>query len=242
MFDGRAVAFRLPGGNPALSAVVVNGDSFAAVDGREKAVYLYSVQGKLLEAFPTVRAYETIVKMGNTGYLALPRCVCRRFSYRVYVLNCAFEEVGCLDLQVLEEGDCETLMDLFYTEEGEILGAFRYGLRSFDSAGNQTSCEKDRSSRFLYNVARNGALTALHRRLEWGDGVTVSWEGESVTGILSCRLALRDLLPWGEDGFYGLFGYRYQYNYLLPVYKDGRLCLPEETALLDFLQNIPPCS
>lgn len=241
MFDGKTVAFLMPGGTPALSASPAGGDSFAAVDGREKAVYTFSAGGRLLEAFPTIRPYETITQMGDTGYLALPRCICRRFSGRVYVLNKCFEEIGSLDL-LPEDEDCEQVMDLFYTEEGNILAVYQSSLRSFDTAGNQIAVAHDRYSRYLYNVARNGGYTALHRRVNWGDAVTVSREGESMTGMLSGRLALRDLLPWGTEGFYGLFGFRYRYNYLLPIFQGGRLCLPEAEGLLEILQNMPPCS
>lgn len=240
MFDGKTVAFRLPCGTPALS-VVLTGDGFGAVDGRESGVYLFSNCGRFLEIIPTARAYGTITKMGDGGYLALPRCSCRRFSNRVYFLNAGFEEVGSLDLQG-EEEDCGELTDVFYTEGCEILATFRNSLKVFDLTGSQQDVMTDTSSRYLFNVAEAGGLTAVHHRRRWGDMLTVASEAGSETAGICGRLVLRDLIP-GEAGvFYGLFGYRYQYNYLLPVYADGRIILPGEEDLPAFLQNVTPCS
>ncbi len=240
MFDGKTVAFRLPCGTPALSAILT-GDCLGAVDGRENAVYMFSSCGRFSEAIPTARAYGTITRMGDGGYLALPRCTCRRFSNRVYVLNGAFEEIGSLDLQG-EEEDCGELTDVFYTEEREILATFRNSLKVFDLTGSLQEVMTDTTSRYLFNVATNGGLTAVHHRRRWGDMLTVASKADTQTAGICGRLVLRDLIPGGSGVFYGLFGYRYQYNYLLPVYANGRILLPGDEDLPEFLQNVAPCS
>lgn len=241
MFDGKTIAFRLPCETPAFSVALTGEEGFAAVDGREKGLYLFSARGQFLEAVSTTRAYDVITRAGENGYLALPRCTCRRYFNRVYFLNKAFEEVGSLDLS-WEDEDCGELTDVYFTEDCEIMATFKNSLRVYDLTGKQTDEMRDPSSRYLFNIATNGDLTAVHHRRRWGDMLTVASPANTQTGAICGRLVLRDLLPGGEGVFYGLFGYRYQYNYLLPVYADGRIVLPGEDELFTFLQNVTPCS
>ena len=241
MLDGKTIAFRLPCGTPAFSVACRGNEGFAAVDGRENAVYLFSCCGAFLETIHTARAYEVLTEMGDLGYLALPRCICRRFSNRVYLLNGRFEEVGSLELSG-ECEDCGELNDVFFTEDGEIMAIFKNSLRVYDLTGKEIDRMTDPASRMLFNVATNKELTAVHHRRRWGDLLTVAAENDSQIKAICGRLVLRDLIPGGEGVFYGLFGYRYQYNYLLPVYVDGRMVLPSEDELFTFLQNVTPCS
>ncbi len=241
MFDGKTVAFRLPCETPAFSVVLTGEEGFAAIDRREKAVYLFSARGQFLEAVSTTRAYDVITRAGENGYLALPRCACRRYSNRIYFLNKAFEEVGSLDLP-WEDEDCGELTDVYFTEDCEIMATFKNSLRVYDLMGKQTDEMNDPSSRYLFNVATNEELTAVHHRRRWEDMLTVASPTNTQTGAICGRLVLRDLIAAKEGVFYGLFGFRYRYNYLLPVYSNGRIILPSEDELFTFLQNVTPCS
>ena len=241
MFDGKTVAFRLPGGTPALSVSTINCEKFAAVDGRECVVYVYSSCGRFLETRPTARAYGVLTAMGENGYLALAHCSCRRFANRVYFLNRDFEEVGSFDLESCFE-ELGELSDVFYTEDGEIYAAIKHTLKIFNGTGSNTAEFTNPGCGRIYNVATNGNMTAIHHRGYWGDVLTVSSDRDSYASAVCGQTVLRDLLPTETDAFYGLFGFRYQYNYLMPIYAEGRIILPEQNDLLRFLQNITPCS
>ena len=240
MLKGNPIAFCLPVEAPAFSVAKVDSDHFVATDGRERVLYLFSSQGKFTEGIPTPRVYETVTPMGDKGYLALARCNCRRFANRAYVLNRDFEEIGCMDLSA--EDPCEALIDIYCETDGTILAAYENSLRRVSPCDNRQEFMRNNICVPIFHVASGNEFIAVHHRSRRGDLLTVRTAEKTISGSVSGRLVLRDLIPLENGMLYGLFGFRYRYNYLLQVYVDGKITLPAEEDLLCFLQNITPRS
>lgn len=249
MFDQNIIAFRLPSGLPATSVSTVGTDTFAAVDGQEKAVYLFSDSGMFLETYETVRPYVKIAFSSAGAYLALSDCNCRCDSRRVYLLNCRFEEIGSVDLQPSADASCEDvaeLMDITPIETDgrtEIHAAFRHSVRSFDLSGRQTDTVLPEDRRRLHlHYAASGTVRALHFRKNETEFVNLADQGASYLSVVPDALILRDLVPYASHDLYGLFGYRYLYNYLLPIYLNCTFLLHTNAEPEHILQNIRACS
>lgn len=252
------VAFRLPSGLPAVSAARIENRTtncpagsggFAAVDGQENAVYLFTESGIFTESAETVRPYETIrrsVASSAAGtYLASSRCTTRN---RVYLLNCRFEEIGSIDLKT-ENGSCEDtgcLMDLSPASEGaeaRIYATFRRTVRAFDYSGEQLHIPlRGENGRENLHYAISGPARALHFRRNGTEFVNIAELGAAYLGIVPSDLRLRGFLPSGVHDLYGLFGYRYLYNYLIPLYRNGVFLLPANGEIDWILQSLCTCS
>lgn len=257
MSEPNVIAFRLPCGLPAVSATRTDetvsncpagNGGFAAVDGKKNAVYLFNSDGVFTEAVETVRPYETIrrsVTAPTAGtYLASSRCPARN---RVYLLNCRFEEVGSIDLQT-EDDNCEDtgcLMDLSPASEGgeaRIYATFRRSVRIFDYNGEQTGrALRPENGRLNLHYAISGPVRALHFRKNQTEFVNIAELGAVFLGIVPSNLVLRGFLPSGVHDLYGLFGYRYLYNYLIPLYRNGAFLLPANGEIDHILQSICAC-
>ncbi len=250
----KTVAFRLPCGLPAVSATFLEDGSFAAVSGQDPAVYLFSPNGSFCKACETVRPYAGLHRSTTDPtdgtYLATSHCT---QNNRVYLLNCRFEEFGSIDLRPTE-GDCADvgeLMDAFpYTELSEegclrarIHAAFRQSVRVFDYGGKQQSVIlPPDGEELLLHYAISGAAQALHYQRDQTEFINLAEAGDVYLGIVPNELRMRGFLPIGLHDFYGLFGYRYFYNYLVPIYQCGRFLLPSVLDTERILQNIRPCS
>lgn len=249
----KTIAFRLPCGLPAVSATFLDDGTFAAVDGQECTVYLFSPDGHFCTAYETVRPYTGLQRSTtdptNGTYLALTHCAKRN---RVYLLNCRFEEFGSVDLDP-EEGDCADigeLMDAFpYTElsdcryQARIHAAFRQSVRVFDYSGKEQSVIlPPDENELLLHYAISGAAQALHYRRDNTEFINLAEAGEVFLGVVPNELRMRGFLPSGLHDVYGLFGYRYLYNYLVPIYQCGHFLLPSVLDTERILQNIRPCS
>lgn len=253
MPEQNVIAFSLPSRLPALSATQTAEDStgcaassggFAAVDGQKHAVYLFNEGGAFIEAVETVRPYDTIRRSTTDGtYLASSRCPTRN---RVYLLNCRFEEIGSIDLQT--DGDCEDtgcLMDLSPSSEGgeaRIYATFRKTVRFFDYSGEQLRVAlRGENGRENLHYAVSGPARALHFRKNGTEFVNIAELGAVYLGIIPSELRLRGFLPSGVHDLYGLFGYRYLYNYLIPLYQNGVFLLPANGEIDRILQSLRSC-
>lgn len=249
MLDQRIVAFRLPSGLPALAAAEAENHGFAAVDGQEKAVYVFSAAGVFQQAYETVRPYEQLHRSSVSPtagtYLATGRCPCGR---RIYLLNCRFEEMGSIDVHPYPDCDCEDvgeIMDAFPTAENDsarIHVAFRRSVREFDYNGTQLRMVSPaEEGRLNLHYAISGPAHALHFRKKDTEFINLAELGAVYLGTLPDSMILRGFLPRGFHDLYGVFGYRYLYNYLLPIYQNGQLVLPSGSDMEHILQNLCPC-
>ena len=248
------LAFRLPSNLPALSAARIDDTAtdcpagaggFAAVDGQKNAVYLFTSGGVFTESVETVRPYDTICQSATGGtYLAGSRCPTRN---RAYLLNCRFEEIGSIDLQA-EGNDCEDtgcLMDLSPASEGgeaRIYATFRKTVRLFDYGGEQLRIAlRGEKGRENLHYAVSGPARALHFRKNGTEFVNIAEMGAAYLGIVPSELRLRGFLPSGVHDLYGLFGYRYLYNYLIPLYRNGVFLLPANGEIDRILRSLCSC-
>lgn len=248
MPEQSVIAFRLPSGLPALSATRTEDaedDGFAAVDGQKNAVYLFTSGGAFTESVETVRPYHTVCRSATAGtYLASSRCSTRN---RVYLLNCRFEEMGSIDLQT-GDGNCEDtgcLMDLSPASEGgeaRIYATFRKTVRLFDYNGEQLRVVlRGESGRENLHYSVSGPARALHFRKNGTEFVNIAELGAAYLGIVPSDLRLRGFLPSGVHDLYGLFGYRYLYNYLIPLYQNGVFLLPANGEIDRILRSLRSC-
>lgn len=249
MPEQSVIAFRLPSGLPALSATRtedVEADGFAAVDGQKNAVYLFTSGGIFTGSVETVRPYDTICPSATAGtYLASSRCPMRN---RVYLLNCRFEEMGSIDLQTEGNdcGDTGCLMDLSPESEGgeaRMYATFRKTVRLFDYSGEQLRVTlRGENGRENLHYASSGPARALHFRKNGTEFINIAELGAAYLGIVPSALRLRGFLPSGVHDLYGLFGYRYFYNYLIPLYRNGVFLFPANGEIDRILRSLRSCS
>lgn len=254
MPEQSVIAFRLPSNLPALSATrteytetdcTAERSGFAAIDGRKNAVYLFNGDGALTGSVETVRPYDTVCPAATAGaYLASSRCPARN---RVYLLNCRFEEIGSIDL-LTEDNGCEDtgcLMDLSPASEGgeaRIYATFRKTVRLFDYSGEQLRVAvRGENGRENLHYAVSGPARALHFRKSGTEFVNIAELGAAYLGIIPSALRLRGFLPSGVHDLYGLFGYRYLYNYLIPLYRNGVFLLPANGEIDRILRSLRSC-
>ena len=145
-------------------------------------------------------------------------------------------------MELSSEDPCEALIDIYCETDGTILAAYENSSRRFSPCDNRQEIMRSNIDFPIYHVASGNEFIAVHHRSRWGDLLTVRTAEKTISGSVSGRLVLRDLIPLENGTLYGLFGFRYRYNYLLPVYVDGKITLPAEEDLLCFLQNISPRS
>ncbi len=249
MLEQKTIAFRLPSGFPAVSVTPAETDTFAATDAQEKAIYLFSATGVFLESFETIRPYEKLQRSvtGPTAgtYLATGQCNCGR---RVFLLNCRFEEVGSIDLHPSSDSGCADigeLVDASPTSEGDaarIHAAFRQSVRIFDYNGQQLGIAiPPEDGRTNLHYAISGPVRALHFRRNQTEFVNIAEMGAVYLGVVPNSMVLRGFLPSGFHDLYGLFGYRYLYNYLIPIYLNSSFVLPVTGEMEHILQNIRSC-
>lgn len=244
MYEHKTIAFRMPSGMPAASVAILTDGTFAAVDGQTCEVALFSPDGTLLESICTTRAYRTL-RIGKEppteGLLfALGSC-CIGTPLRVYLLNCRFEEIGSFDLVTNEHACCADVAELMdIAPFGQTVHAtYRHSIRAhgFDGLQTEIILPTDRS-RVLLRYAVSGTARALAFCKNGMTFLNVSEIGAVYLGTTPDGLTVRDLVPHGLCDFYGLFGYRYLYNYLMPIYQNGAFCLPSDGSISTVLQSI----
>lgn len=247
MFDHKTVAFRMPSGLPAVSAAFLSDDAFAAVDGRTCEVSVFSDSGAFSESHCTARAYRAIrlstISPTEGIFFALGNC-CAGTPTRIYLLNCRFEEIGSLDLIADGTASCEDISELMDISPvgSELHATFRHSVRTHGLNGVQTAVilPTDRT-RLLLRYAVSGTARALVFCRNGTVFINVAEIGAVYLGTSPDGLSVRDLVPHGLGNIYGLFGYRYLYNYLMPIYRNGAFCLPSDGTVASVLQNIRAC-
>ncbi len=125
----------------------------------------------------------------------------------------------------------------------EVHATFRHSVRAHDLNGTQTDIIlPTERTRLLLLYAISGTARALAFCRNGMSFINVAEIGAVYLGTSPDGLSVRDLVPHGLGDFYGLFGYRYLYNYLMPIYKNGAFCLPSDGTMASVLRNIRPCT
>ncbi|MBQ3154807.1 MAG: hypothetical protein IJB88_06195 [Clostridia bacterium] len=244
MYEHKTIAFRMPCGMPAASVAILRDGGFAAVDGRTCEAAIFSPSGALQETVCTTRAYRALRLSKDPPteglFFALGSC-CIGTPARVYLLNCRFEEIGSFDLVTDGHACCADTAELTdITPVGHTVRAtYRHSIRAhgFDGLQTEIILPTDRS-RFLLRYAVSGTAQALAFCKNGMTFLNVSEIGAVYLGTSPDGLTVRDLVPHGLGDIYGLFGYRYLYNYLMPIYQNGAFCLPSDGGVSTVLQSI----
>ncbi len=248
MYERNTIAFRMPSGMPAASVAFLEDGTFAAVDGNTCEVSVFSGSGKYLESVCATRAYRSLrlcTDPPTEGIFFALGSGCTGTPTRVYLLNCRFEEIGSFDLIPQEGACCNDIGELAdLSPAGQtVYAAFRHSIRTHRLDGTQTELllKTDRSRR-LIRYAVSGTAKALAFCRHGMTFINVSEIGADFLGTAPDGLTVRDLVPYRPGDIWGLFGYRYLYNYLMPIYRNGAFCLPSDSGVSTVLQSFYSCN
>lgn len=246
MFDFIPLAFVLPNRLAAVSCVI-NDDKIVACDGITKCLFCFNKHGSLLEIKEAIRNYRKLhYDYINCRYLALSGDDNRR----VYFLNCCFDEVGSVDLNIDtsdEQNDDDTaeLMDASPdTRDGEsvIIATHRYSVRAYTINGVEIGFvrapdDTRLNMNFVYS-AQTEAFNYIRNNISF---VSIKSGTNTFTGSVPENFTLRTLISDGAGNVYGLFGFKYLYNYILPIFENGVFVLPATDEAGTIIGDISSC-
>lgn len=246
MNDLSPISFTLPNCLAAVSAAVKD-NTIVACDGITNCLFIYGINGSLCETKQAIRSYRKIhYDFTTCRYMALS-CTNRR---RVYFLNCCLDEVGSVDLDIDTTGaeneeDTMELMDASPdTRNGEsiIIATHRRSVRAYTINGVEIGFvrpidETRLNMNFVYSD-QTEAFNYIKNNIAF---VSIRNGANNYTGSVPDIFSLRTLISDGEGSVYGLFGYRYIYNYILPIYENGVFVLPSTEDAGTIIGNISSC-
>lgn len=246
MFDFVPISFVLPNRLAAVSCAV-NTDKIIACDGITNCLYCYDRKGRLLDVKEVIRNYRKLhYDFVNCRYLALSG----NDNRRVYFLNCCFDEVGSVDL-IIDDSDAEDAEDTAEimdaspdTRDGEnvIIATHRHSVRAYTINGVEIGFVRPiDESRLNMNFVYSGISEALNYIRDTISFVSVRNGTNIYAGSVPDTFSLRTLISDGEGAVYGLFGYRYLYNYILPIFENGVFVLPATDNAGTIISNISSC-
>lgn len=246
MFDFCPSSFVLPNRLTAVSAAV-NKDKIVACDGITSCLFCYNTHGMLLDIKECIRSYRKLhYDFANCRYLALSG----NNNRRVYFLNCCFDEVGSVDLIIddsddVDEEDTAELMDASpetKNEESIIIATHRRSVRAYTINGVEIGFVRPIDiSRLNQNFVYSGPTEAFNYIRNNVSFVSIRNGTNTFTGSVPETFILRTLIADGEGSVYGLFGYRYLYNYILPIYENGVFVLPATDEAGTIIGDISAC-
>jgi len=246
MFDFVPLSFVLPNRLAAVSAAV-NNDKIVACDGITNCLFCFDKHGLLLEIKEAIRSYRKLhYDFVNCRYLALSG----NDNRRVYFLNCCFDEVGSIDLIIDDddeddEEDTEELMDASpdtRDAESVIIATHRRSVRAYTINGVEIGFVRPiDDSRLNMNFVYSGLTEAFNYIRNNISFVSIKNGTTTFTGSVPETFSLRTLIADGEGSVYGLFGYKYIYNYILPIYENGVFVLPSTDDAGTIISDISSC-
>lgn len=208
----------------AVSAIPLS-ETTLATDGTERKIYVFKRNGTPGDSVDTVRPYRRLRCNESNGNLTALACCNER---RIYFIGPEYRELGYAELE-LEDG-CE-LSDASVTVLGGktmIIGATRSSAYLFDINGKilEPICEADRYEAITDFIHPRNDLYAMASECDGLRTVTVYDGDDRFSAILSRGISLR-MLIYKDPMIFGLFGFGYIYNRIIPIYSDGRLVLPD---------------
>ncbi len=96
-------------------------------------------------------------------------------------------------------------------------------------------------SRLNMNFIYSGLTEAFHYIRNSISFVNIRNSVNSFTGSVPEAFSLRTLISDGEGDVFGLFGYKYIYNYILPIYENGIFVLPATDEAGTIIGDISSC-
>ncbi|MDD4164299.1 MAG: hypothetical protein PHD46_03145 [Eubacteriales bacterium] len=246
MFDFIPVSFVLPNRLAAVSCTISK-DKIVACDGITNCLFCFDKHGNLLEIKEGIRNYRKLhYDFVNCRYLALSG----NDNRRVYFLNCCFDEVGSVNL-IIDDSDDEDAEDTAEimdaspdTRDGEsiIIITHRRSVRAYTINGVEVGFVRPiDESRLNMNFIYSGLTEAFHYIRNSISFVNIRNSVNSFTGSVPEAFSLRTLISDGEGDVFGLFGYKYIYNYILPIYENGIFVLPATDEAGTIIGDISSC-
>lgn len=222
----------------AVSAATQNGN-ILATDGIECKIHIFDGCGHFCGCEKTERPYRRLrYDTQSNSFSAL--CGCNRAA--LYCIDCGFNENGVIELDTSDEHrcscrcgcDCDDFSeptDASITRIGGepfFIGAFSKSAHLFDSNGRRLTrlCKADRDELLTDFIAFGEEKYAMSTLKNGIRTISVSENGVTKSAVLNRALSLKML--FAENGIvYGLFGKKYIYNRIMPIYADGTLNLPD---------------
>ncbi|HAN21574.1 MAG: hypothetical protein A2Y15_01820 [Clostridiales bacterium GWF2_36_10] len=251
MIEFIPVSFILPNRLAAVSAAINNSDNnnerIVACDGITNCLFIFNCRGVLLDTKEGIRSYRKLhYDFDNCRYMALSG----NDNRRVYFLNCCFVEVGSVDLDIDNSNfenaeDTAELMDASPdTRDGEsiIIATHRRSVRAYTINGLEIGFVRPiDETRLNQNFVYSGPTEAFNYIRNNISFVNIRVGVNNFTSSVPDQLSLRTLIADGEGSVYGLFGYRYIYNYILPIYENGVFVLPSTDDIGTIISDISRC-
>jgi hypothetical protein len=224
------ISFTLCNSLAAISAIYTS-DRIPATDGKNAKIYFFDSSGGFTGQTCTSRPYRRLRSADGLTYTALSCSA----AARLYCTDGNFNEKGYIPLEAAaDRGENCALQGCPTDASTTVIGGEAFIVASFPKKAYLFDMQ---GKRLLELCAAEGGET-ITDFISFGsekyafatlDGnrqtVTVS-DGRSKSSlVLSGRFSLRMLFAQGET-VYGLFGERYLYNRILPIYSEGRLSLP----------------
>ncbi len=243
MLDFSPFAFTLPNRLAAVSAAV-SGDKIVACDGITNCLFCFCKRFCPPEICKVIRSYRKLhYDFATCRYMALSGDDNRR----VYFLNCCLEEIGSVDLELdlSDEEDVAELMDAssdIRDGESVIIATHRYSVRAYTINGAEIGFVRpiDRS-RLNLNFVYSAQTEAFNYQKNNISFISIRNGANSFTGSVPDMFSLRSLISDGMGSVYGLFGFRYIYNYILPIYENGVFVLPSTDDAGIIIGDISSC-
>lgn len=232
--------------NNCLAAVsATNKDSrILATDGFDCKLHVFDCCGNFCNCESTLRPYRKLrYDCKSDSFTALSccnrpnvYCIDNNLNENGYItLSCGENDCNCAQTNPcgFETNGCNELTDVSLTRIGGelfIIGSFRKSAYLFDINGKRLTklCQADKNeilSDFISFGEEKYAMSTLNNGVRT---ISVLENGITRSGILAKNLSLRMLFE--ENGVvYGLFGQKYIYNQIIPIYENGILTLPNST-------------
>jgi hypothetical protein len=246
MNELKPLSFILPNGLAAVSAAY-NNERIIAVDGSTCNIFIFNPDGSICDKKDSLRPYRKLhYDFRTCRYLALSR----NDNRRVFFLNCSLEEVGSvyLDLENDSEEDEEdtyVLLDASpdsRNNESVIIATHLYSVRAYTVNGEEIGFVRPiDESRLNQNFIYSGQTEAFNYIRNDVSFVSIRSGTQNFTGAVPVEFSLRTLIADGEGNVYGLFGYQYIYNYILPIFLNGVYVLSAADNVGNIVDNISRC-
>lgn len=217
-------SFILDNSLAAVSAVPLS-ETTLATDGTEPKIHIFKRNGTPCEPVDTVRPYRRLRCNESNGNLTALACYNER---RIYFIGSEYRELGYAELELKCESELSDASVTVVGNEPLIVGATRSHAFLFDINGKllEPLCNAERNEAITDFIRPRNELYALASENNGSKTVTVYDGNERFSAILSRGISLR-MLIYKEPVIYGLFGFGYIYNRIIPIYSDGKLVLPD---------------
>ncbi|MBQ3229556.1 MAG: hypothetical protein IJB49_00915 [Clostridia bacterium] len=223
MLNESTRSFMLGNSLAAVSAVALN-EATLATDGNDSKIHIFKRNGAPNGFIETARAYRRLRCLESNGGLTALSCRCER---RLYFIGSEYRELGYTELELGCESELSDASVASIEGVQYIVGATRSNAFLFDMNGKRLEliCKADRNEAITDFIRPKPELFALASEKNGVKTVSVYENGVYSSAIVPREISLR-MLIYKDDIIYGLFGFGYIYNRIIPIHSESRLILP----------------